>query len=439
MAVFLTLDHKRPNKPVPYLYHWLNNCPSMKYNTACRWLAIFIFSIWYCSLAAQTVPGYCITATGDSLTGMCNMEESTAQLLFFQPSGSDKWIRYQPKEIKKSVLENGVIHLSHKIPFRGDTSFVFLYSLVTGHYNLFQTQTSSEGILYFLNSVQNPQLIKVNQKALETQFSAYFGDCAKGPKPKLRYAESNLVDFVSVMNKCIDPAFVEQSVHSKKIRVEAGLGATAFVYRYKGTVADEFNDRSKINFPAQIKPSAGIFGQVRVGKSLVFRAGANFIYTPLKTDTVVVVFDQGSSGSVIYKINSHEDFRLKYIEFPVGLTFNLLQFRKITPVLGGGGMLVHASGTEGTDGFLSRGVKRDNSIDRQKENFYGWYLQAGIKYALRDHRDVEFWVSYHGTKRNNKIILADDNTYPTRLVVRADRIQIGLAFSFFQESKNIPK
>lgn len=396
----------------------------MKYNTACRLPAIFIFSFWCFSLAAQISAGYCITATGDSIPGKVSMDESSSNKLFFRPKNQGKWNRYQPKEIKKAILENGTIYLSHKIPFRSDTVELFFQSLVTGYYTLFKTDSKEEGQLFYLSSLQRPELVKVNYRALETQFKTYFNNCSASYNGRLRYTESSITNYVNAMNRCINPESTPAVIKGRTDIHKYGIGFTAFSFYYASEAYQE-SGGPKVRFPGKVKPGFGLTGKMQPAKNFTVRTGISYISAPLKTDSVVLIYDSQ------YKLPYHlrENIDLRYFEGNLGGSVNFLSRKKLNPFLGLGGVLIYAIKTSGTDEWF-KGLY-EYPVSRTKNIFISWYAQAGLKYMLNKRFEIESSFNYFGGTQQNRIIIGGDTNSPKEAIVKTNRFQLNISFTCF--------
>ncbi|MBL7829185.1 MAG: hypothetical protein JNJ57_21300 [Saprospiraceae bacterium] len=281
--------------------------------------------------------GYCITTSGDSISGILYTGEIWQGVIRIQKTKQNDWLSFKPTDLQKAGRKDGVTFFPHFLVHGKDTLHIFIQQILKGGYQLYEGKSTTLTPLFFLNSKDQPNLTRINERAVEIQLNTYFGDCAKSAKIKPFYEKERLQRFVKVMNDC---AYPKQTASQKSIKIKPYLSGSIYAGANQHTATQffaYFGDPLRYEgstFISQPKPTVGLNLFFNINPIVSIFTGAHYILKEAKADSASRFSDRGypainpNTGEpytlyarFFYKYQNH--FQAQYLECPIGFRVRL--------------------------------------------------------------------------------------------------------------------
>jgi hypothetical protein len=381
--------------------------------------------------SADVIPGHYLSTAGDSLSGEFYIGNLKDNLLKFKAPGWTTWKSLLPADV---LLVRGARNLyitTKQVVYKGDTSMIFAKRVLQGGYSLFEGSREKQVSLFFINSIERPNLLQVNRTGIATQFQVYFGDCAQKKSKKVRYSLESMQRFIQQMNKCAYPQTVSVKPRVSSIQPNFGIGVTAGYLMQSPPKLE----RMVPVYKTGSRPLWGVSGMFNVSRTIGFTIGCNLVTRPLTHDSIntnaYVSFTRTnpqtghvSSVSVTYLYRSALSLNLRYLEIPLNFRLRPRPFAKSGPVISAGFTYVKPLKSEVLEAWtkpyafstffqlnpapsVEDGLVVEERIDIKTA---GLGVQAGLgwRFELGKHSELELMASYVRTREeiSSKFITA---------------------------------
>ncbi|HLP96770.1 MAG TPA: hypothetical protein VK168_22165 [Saprospiraceae bacterium] len=317
---------------------------------------------------------------------------------FYLSDKGDKTKVLRPEDVYLIATDKGSVLLP-LVTTDGSKS-IFIRRLIAAGASLYEGKIDKANV-YYINSINNPELIKVNKTAPQAFLSAYLGEkCA--PATPIRYHKSELVSAINKYGKCMGFPIVKPAKKPFLLNVSVGLRGT--YYNQSPSTSGYYI------FP--FKPVDGFItgGDIMVGllKSLHLRVGI--------ARTKIVM--RGADGTIFpyffrgfpFEFVGPFQFSYQSDELPIELIWYWNKSRKFSPLFGGGVTYIWASNPIIDQDLIGPVDFKPNLYSFTKEEvqaefFNGelitlgnprkfWQFRAGFLYRIHKRLSLEFTARY---------------------------------------------
>jgi hypothetical protein len=303
-------------------------------------MPLFLLILWVSTTekaVAQTssrVEGYYLDLKSDTVRGLFNFDDLEQNRVAFYPDKTtDNYATLRPNDVK-------AIHAVDKTMLTtfnyGYAKSLFLRTLFSEKITLYKTYFEDEGMVFFINTLTNPDIVKIEKDKATLFFDGYFNTCKLDKNIDVKYTETSLLSAVSMLNKCADlekkKVFVsEQTRFIRQFSVSLGAFFTSFAGKpvivdgvYGGTYqALETTSRF------------GVMGVLNCPYNIHLKIGLNkFSKNIVNPDSVITsVYTTQYRGARFY-YKAPIEFKYDALEIPIELAYHFKFISpRITPML----------------------------------------------------------------------------------------------------------
>ncbi len=394
------------------------------------------------------IQGYYISATGDSISGQIHLEKTVGQTLAFKLAGAANWQDLPATSVKRAGDRQGLLFYPRMIRSGQDSQFVFVRRTVGGGYNLYEGKTTGREQVYFIQSPEKENWIRVNRLGFETQLKTMFAPCSsQASMPKLRYGSTALQRYVSEINHCAYPN-TPPYVYKSTPRPRFGIGLSAFYYRIDPKVTTN-DGQSYGDYNTFQKPGASLLFKVNVLPAFSVFTGIGYIDKRMSTSPAKqrVEFTVDKPGIPPYQAYDYYEFAteldFRYVEVPMGISYTIFPFRKWSPILNFGltvqksvankvirdyGDPVCEPCTQPDPGPSDYYYEQEYSTSEfSLANFFGG---ASLRYQPSNRHQLEMNLSYYHQRELASHIVEGLFPYQQIISMKSSRLQVGLTYYY---------
>lgn len=392
--------------------------------------------------------GYYLTPSGDSITGQINTDKTGGNVLRFREAGQKKWKNLTTKEVRKAGGEQGLDILQQEIRSSVDSEHVFIQKIAGGGYNLYEGKSDTWGKVYYINSKDKPTPIRINKLGYERQLKVIFSACSKGVETKnLRYGSNPLQRYIADLNQCVYPEETPFRFY-KRSKMTFGVGLNAYYYTINPNVTGSYFAG---NYHRIFKPGVGLTFKVKFLKAFSLYAGLNYIEKNITTDSMAqnLTYFRVEPGREGYLTTGFYNYLLKmdfkYLEIPIGVTYELFPYAKWSPIFHVGysiqrPVVAKTANDLGyplcEDEILCMLIPKEpgHLYYSEKNAFRGpslvsFFGGVGIRRHLNKSHEIELRGDYFAQKEEVDMYFRD--AVPVLATIKSRRLQMTVAYHYF--------
>ncbi|MEQ9375522.1 MAG: porin family protein [Imperialibacter sp.] len=363
----------------------------------------------------NSVSGYIVKVTGDTINGSIKRRSDLNEQVSFRASGSQQYTDLTPNELRSYYFDGGYFYETMTIPSLGKR---FALRLFNGEISLFQIEeklfvikNGGEELLELLHEEDKKQDFKlIEDKRYVRTLLFLTSDCpsVKGKIENVSYNASNISKVLAAYQTCIAPNSQKSDKDISKTKLFFGVRAGAAINRLTYFVDSKNNLYYDHRFDSKIGFLIGPF--------------LNMVLTDkLSVQTEIILATKASYLSDVLFVYSGQPWydetnvAVSYIELPISFKYTL-PTQNIKPyILAGGsfGFKVADSSTR-----IYHEIEREVEIS---QDMLGLQFGVGLSKNLDSGRKIDFGYRFCPTLINRSYF-----DYKARWITQ----QIGVSYSF---------
>ena len=421
--------------------------------------ALLFWATWLLvgGLSAQNpniIAGHYISAQGDSLVGQINISKINDNVLLFRAFGEKRWKKLSAHEVRKAAGDRGLHIISHEVRLADTTEQVLLQKMVAGRFNLYEGDSKKWGTVFFIHSTGAKGLTKVNKLGFKSQLEVLLGDCSRQTKVRnVQYSSNSLARYLTEVNRCVQPD-APTSVFHQPIKPRFGIGLNTFFYTINPEVEEGayfLGDYNRVN-----RWSAGVSARLKISPALSVFAGLNLVNKRIGTDSLMSRFLYvkelpGQFPSATFDYYKYAmDLNFRYLEIPLGMTYNPLHYAKWSPIFSFGFTLLRPTTVKVNDwgypvciiaGGCSLPPDEESYmastwVEISKRHLVDFFGGVGLKRRLNDNQEIELRLEYFNQMERAVVGINKSNPSSQEVILETARLQVSLNYHFFFKNRS---
>lgn len=415
-------------------------------------LTAFLFSTCLSAQNPNIVNGYYISTKGDSISGQIDLGKTGGHELRFKSQDEKKWKDLDAMDVKKAGGDNGLLILTGEIRSPQDTEQVFVQKTIGGGYNLYEGKSRKWGTVYYINSKDNPTLLRVNKLGYDTQLKTMFAPCSKQIKlQQLRYSSNYLQRYIAEINRCAYPGEPPYE-YRQPLGSEFSIGLNAFYYSMDPVVNKDgvaYAEYGVVN-----RPGLALSFRFNITPAFAVYTGLGYVNKNIYSNELVerVDFTVDKPGIPPYQAYDYYRFSKQlnytYLETPLGMSYTLLPYRKWSPDLNFGFTYLHPLAhqvindygdpicepcTQPDTGPSSLYSLRELPVNKtHRINFFGG---IALKRQVNAHHQIEMNLGFYRQREVASYITEGNFPRIVSIDMKTHRLQAGLAYYYLFNKK----
>jgi hypothetical protein len=286
------------------------------------------------SQTSKVVEGYYLDLKKDTVRGFFNFDDlEQNRVAFYQSKTTNDYSTLRPNDVIEIKSVNKVTLISFNY---GYEKSVFLSKLFSKDINLYKTYFKDEGEVFFISTLINPNIVRIDRNNPKAFFETYFEACKLDNNIVVNYSEKSLSSAVSTLNKCAHlekkkEILSEQTKLRRRFSVSLGVVLGAFSAKpaiVEGTYAGTYDALAPT-------PSLGLLATLNMPYNLRLKIGLNTFSKRIgKSDTLITSIYTPQYGGANFYYKTPFEFTYSVTEIPIelGYYFKFIS-PKITPMV----------------------------------------------------------------------------------------------------------
>jgi opacity protein-like surface antigen len=277
--------------------------------------------------------GYYLDTTDKRVDGFFDFDKLEENIVFFSPTNSEKGMkRIAPFGISKIVTDDTISIFIQKIEQNNVNEYLFLEPLLTGSVNFYRGFSSKKEEVFFINTIDNPKIRRINHIDPKSFLKIYFNGCEQVKKQlsSVRYDRASLRSAIKQFEDCYVKNGVSYNVQTVK-------KLTNSYFEIGGQVGFSFS-RSNANLEKQSNFTGfplGIQLRYNIRKNMFFTLGLRYSQLSLSgfDNDSVIIRSPGRYAAYFYVYKTEPSIKNSIVEFPFEFGYKFKPIKSFIPFL----------------------------------------------------------------------------------------------------------
>ncbi len=273
--------------------------------------------------------GFYLDAQDNKVEGYFDFDKISENVLKFseKPEGQ-KLERLLPEMVKKIELSDGLVLPKQKIERSGVVEHLFLEPLIAGKISLFRAYSKLDDVLFFISSLDKPEVRRISRTDPKSFFFAYIEGCETVKKQlgNVYHDRASLLRVVRQFGTCYKTDNTEGALKNALTDPENLTNSTIEIAPNLGISYFEVDDNTRLT-----GFHAGVQARLNLRKNLFFSIGLRYnrsIFNGIGSDAILL-----SNQYAGYIFERKPTLILNNLELPLSLGFKITAVKKITPII----------------------------------------------------------------------------------------------------------
>jgi hypothetical protein len=327
-------------------------------------LLLFVLLLAQFALFAQNadlMPGFYIAEKGDTVRGFFDVSEVNKNYVNFSKTNTEglKFQKLYPYDVQKIQGKTNLCILSKLIEVNGEKEFIFLDQLTFSEIHLYKGVSKIADEVFYLNTVDRPDLVKIPKKAFEPFFKTYFYGCSAFPRPE--YNEASLINVIAFFQKCQYKTELKKNQKRSKLQFSYG----------ENMIIDYGQPRSARGyyFDYTLKIIPGFVIRMKMGDKVAFQSGVGFSYISFTPPNIATR-------------------SFTYVHLPLLLHFENKPAKKVSPIFAAG-VLFNKSFSRN-----QRTINGNGTPIFKPYNSGSFLINGGFRFKMKNNQTFEISANF---------------------------------------------
>jgi hypothetical protein len=325
---------------------------------------------------------------------------------FYDNKRTGDYSTLRPNDVIEIVSLNKVTLISFNYGYQKS---VFLSKLFSKDITLYKTYFEGEGEVFFISTLINPNIVRIDKSNPKVFFDTYFEVCKLDKNTAVSYSEKSLSNAVSTLNKC---AYLEKKkeILTEKTKIKrqfsVSLGSILTAFAGKPAVVEDIY--AGTYDALAFTPRLGLLATLNMPYNFRLKIGINTFSKKIgKSDSLITSIRVTQNGGATFYYKAPFEFKYKIIETPIELAYYFKFLSpKITPMVSVGIAVTIPTNPTIVKGFPATYYKFESreplpvswyAIPKPPNattfivNNWGasYYLSGGVNVSMNPHSSIE--------------------------------------------------
>ncbi len=330
--------------------------------------------------------GRYVTMEGKTVPGFFNLEDLSDNVIYYYKDQKDtNPVNLFPGTTQEIFLNEELHILSVEITNTGIAEQIFILQKLTGEINFYAGNSELEGDIFFISSIDHPEIIRINRQSPGIFLQNYLGECQHASEPRIvRYYENTLLKEIQRYYQCLDQNSTYRVVGNFN-SLSIGFGVQGIGFLSKSRIMGPFQGEYAITLGGGV----GSVIRLKLSNSLSLNVGVNYVHKVIsQPDSIDYI---NSSGRIVPGYRAPIKLKYSPLAIPLSITYYFNKTnREVFPVLSVGASYVHSGKVKVVQGFPNSSRKELNPRDQNTS----FFIEGGISRAINKRSSIELMLNY---------------------------------------------